>query len=825
MSLSTQGFEALHQLRSRHPVERWTDAFPVGNGRRAAMCGGRLGGERLWLNDALAWSGTADADPLAGVLDRGADAIDAVRASIAAGDRAEAERLLQRQQTGWAQAYLPLGWLDVEVVGAEPPGAGASDGRDRNDDGIGGSAGGASAAVRRELDLTTGVASLEYDVAGNRVRHETWADRVTGAIAHRVVSEAPVRVRVRVGSLLRERRAPAVTADGGLDAEWWLPVDVAPGHEHPPEPIRYDPERGGAGGIVVAASVALEASGDGFETAPVTDLLLQVGTTVAPAAAGLDASPARLDRAADADALLAAHVRVHREQYLRCTLELESPAGAGAGADPLDLAVPYTAALDPAALDTVERVLRAQERADPGLAALTFHYGRYLLMASSQPGGLPLNLQGIWNAELPGPWSSAYTTNINLQMAYWPAETTGLPECHEPLLRFVERVAATTGPVVARDLHGADGWALHHNSDAWGHAAPVGAGHGDPAWAFWPMGGVWLALHAWDHFAFGGDAAGLEASWPALLGAARFARSWIRADGDRAWTSPSTSPENRFLDAAGEPRAVDESSTMDVALLRELAAVCLEARAVLGREGDPDTDVVDDLATLVARLPDLRATTTGELAEWSRDLPDAERGHRHLSHLVGLFPFSGITPERTPGLARAAAASIRGRGPESSGWALAWRAAMQARLGDGAAVERQVAMALRPADDSGGAHRGGVYANLFSAHPPFQVDGNLGLTAAIAEALVQSHDGVIRLLPALPPGWRSGRVRGLRARGGSTVDLRWTDGRLTGATLRAAHPIVVEVTGPGLGSRVVELRPGVPVHLEPELHLEPKGIQ
>ncbi|WP_395243938.1 glycoside hydrolase N-terminal domain-containing protein [Agromyces sp. MMS24-K17] len=797
MTLSTQVLEALHRVRSTHPVERWTDAFPVGNGRRAAMCGGRPGGERLWLNDLLAWSGTADADPLDGVVDRGATAIEAVRAAIGADDPGEAERLLRRQQSRWAQAYLPLGWLDVEVVDPAASGAGARDG-----DGDGG----ASDAVRRELDLTTGVASLEYALAGGRVRHETWADRVTGAIAHRIVADAPVRVRIRLGSLLRQRREPALTADGDLAADWWLPVDVAPGHEHPPEPVRYDTERGGTGTVTVAASVPLEASGDAFLTAPLTELLLQLGTDVAPAVAGADASPARLDRDADAERLLAAHGRAHRDQYLRCTLELASAPGAGG-------------------LDTVERVLRAQERPDPGLAALAFHYGRYLLMASSQPSGLPLTLQGIWNAELPGPWSSAYTTNINLQMAYWPAEVTGLPECHEPLQRFVERVASTTGPAVARDLHGADGWALHHNSDAWGHAAPVGAGHGDPAWAFWPMGGAWLALHAWERFAFGGDAAELEASWPALLGAARFARSWIRTDGERAWTSPSTSPENRFLDAAGEPRAVDVSSTMDVALLRELAAVCTEARAVLRRDRDPDADVVDELVELVARLPDPRVTPQGALAEWSRDLPDAEPEHRHLSHLAGLFPFARITPEGTPDLARAAAESIRGRGPESTGWALAWRAAMHARLGDGAAVQRQVALALRPAADTGGEHRGGVYANLFSAHPPFQVDGNLGLTAAIAEALVQSHGGGIRLLPALPPEWRSGRVRGLRARGGSTVDLHWADGRLVGATLRAAHPIAVEVTGPGLGSRVVDLRPGTPVHLQPDLHLEPKGMQ
>jgi len=531
---------------------------------------------------------------------------------------------------------------------------------------------------------------------------------------------------------------------------------------------------------------------------------LRIATSTFPDAPGTASVTARvaplaaspIDGAAfarAADDLRTAHVTAHRALYQRCALDLPSPE-------------------DAAGIDTDERVGRAQVRSDPGLAALAFHYGRYLLIAASQPGGPPLNLQGLWNAELPGPWSSAYTTNINLQMAYWPAETTDLAECHAPLTDFVQRVAATTGPAVARELYGADGWVLHHNTDLWGHAAPVGAGHGDPSWAFWPMGGVWLALHAWDRFAFGGDLAQLRASWPALEGAARFALSWVQTDGVRAWTSPSSSPENQFLDTEGAVRSVGVTSTMDAVLLRELASVCRRAADVLGE----DDAWIAELEEVTARLPTPAVSAVGQLEEWSPARVDADPGHRHLSHLVGLFPYAQITTERTPELASAAARSIIGRGIESSGWALAWRAAMWARLGDGARVQQHVDMLLRPTADGSGAHRGGVYGNLFSAHPPFQIDGNLGVTAAIAESLLQSHDGVLRLLPALVPDWPDGRVHGLRARGGVRIDLEWTAGLLTRAVLRAERAGAFRVTGPGIGERTVRLDAGTVFVIEPK---------
>ena len=761
------------------------------------MCGGRPGGLRLWLNDITAWSGPASADPLAGVQDAGPEALAAVRDAIARDDLAEAERLLQRQQTSWVQAYLPLAHLDIEVAGA------------------------AARECRRELDLRTGIATLAYTAAGASIVHETWADVPSGTLVHRITADAAVAVTVKIDSLLRAARAPQQVG-GDVVAEWMLPVDVAPGHEHPAEPVRYDPAHGRTGAVAIRAqsgAVALTPHGTGafvpeadgrlvddrLQLPPARTHLIVIGTATSPSLPGGpdDGRDAATRARAVLDAFTPAapatahepHAAAHAALMDRCALDLPSPA-------------------DAAEIDTDERVARALERPDPGLAALVFHYGRYLLAASTRDSPLPLTLQGLWNAELPGPWSCAYTTNINLPMAYWPAETTALPECHEPLLRFVERVAATTGADVARRLHGVDGWVLHHNTDPWGHAAPVGAGHGDVSWAFWPMGGVWLALHLWDRFAFGGDLDALRTrAWPVLEATARFALSWIQTDGTRAWTSPSTSPENRFVEN-GAVYGVGTTSTMDVALFRELASVCRDAAAALGRD-----DVwVDELTRVVALLPTPAVGDAGRLQEWNPPRADEDPHHRHLSHLVGLFPFAQITPERTPELAEAATATIIARGRESSGWALAWRAAMWARLGDGEHFAEQLALSLRPssgpAENGDSGHRGGLYPNLFSAHPPFQIDGNLGVTAAIAEALVQSHDGTLHILPALPAAWPSGSVRGLRARGGVTVDVDWAGSRARRVRLSAARPITMEVRVPGWGHRRLTLAPGDPLTID-----------
>ncbi|MGW6129609.1 glycosyl hydrolase family 95 catalytic domain-containing protein [Cellulomonas sp. NPDC055163] len=514
---------------------------------------------------------------------------------------------------------------------------------------------------------------------------------------------------------------------------------------------------------------------------------------------------------------------------------------------------------------TDERLARhAAGAPDPGLAALAFQYGRYLLVAGSRPGTQPMGLQGLWNEHVQPPWSGNYTLNINTEMNYWPALGANLAECHEPLLRWLGALAAS-GTRTARELYGARGWAAHHNSDVWGFSLPAGEGDGDPCWTAWPLAGAWLSRHLWDHYEYTGDAAFLAGAWPVLEGAALFVLDWLveLPDGTLG-TAPATSPENTYVAADGLPAAVSTSTTSDLAMVRDLLERTLDARAALadasgpsgsgkdrpgddGSDRDPsDRDASDrdpsdrdtprdDLDTRIRdaleRLPAERVGADGRLSEWLTDVPDAEPTHRHQSHLYRVHPGTSIDPDQAPVLAAAAVASLDARGPESTGWSLAWRLNLRARLRDVAGVEASVRSFLAPVDlDLPGrsgpryGEGGGVYRNLFCAHPPFQVDGNLGFTAGVVEALVQGHrtvageEGAVRevhLLPALPGPWGEGRVRGLRVRGGVTVAITWSAGRVTRAQLVADRPTTVVVReGAGEGPRVtLHLAPGVPAVL------------